>query len=50
MASREKWEEEFQRHYLSMVFNDADNIIKETHCSLVKVGCLTKEPLERFVK
>jgi len=41
------WEKEFQRHYLTMVFKDTDNILNNAQTVLVKAGGMTGKPLER---
>ena len=49
MKAREMWEKEFQRHYLTMVFKEADNIINQAQNVVVNAGDMTGKPLERYV-
>ena len=47
MKARDIWEKEFQRHYLTMVFKDAENIINKARNVMVNAGNMTEKPLER---
>ena len=50
MKGREKWEEEVQRHYFSLIFKDADDIINKAQAMLVDAGKLAGKPLPRYFK
>ena len=47
MKAREMWEKEFQLHYLTIVFKEADNIINKAKTTLVNAGNMQEKPLER---
>ena len=50
MKARDAWEKEFQRHYLTMVFKDAENIINKARNVMVNAGNMTEKPLERWAR
>ena len=47
MKTRDAWEKEFQRHFLTMVFKDAENIISRARNVILNAGNMTDKPLER---
>ncbi|XP_076818180.1 E3 ubiquitin-protein ligase rnf213-alpha-like [Clavelina lepadiformis] len=49
MAAREIWEEEFQRHYLSLVFKKTDEHLNNAQNVLIQAGKFAEKPLHRLV-
>ena len=50
MKGREKWEEEVQQHYFSLIFKNADAIINKAQAVLVDARKFAGKPLPRYFK
>nr|CAB3265645.1 E3 ubiquitin-protein ligase rnf213-alpha-like [Phallusia mammillata] len=49
MSGREKWEDAFQKRFLSHVFVNTDSVLNKAHQVILDAGKLTEKPLHRMV-